>query len=232
MGRVTHREFLKRVEGRPFEVLGMFVNTYTRILLRCSYCGHEWLAFPNNIFKGRGCRSCGYINSAASNMKKNRVIEDLGDGAVRIDISTPKHPDATSVMDRNDFDAIRQRISKGTHGYPYYVSFHKHFLIHRLITPNWQGVDHVNGDKTDNRRCNLRECTRQQNAWNHRLHSNNPSGYTGVQPTESGKWHAFIDFLGKRTNLGTHENIADAIAARHRAEVEQRGEFISDRRIG
>lgn len=54
--------------------------------------------------------------------------------------------------------------------------------IHRLVMGNPKGmcVDHINGDTLDNRKENLRVCTRSQNSQNQKIKSHSQSGYKGV----------------------------------------------------
>jgi hypothetical protein len=61
-------------------------------------------------------------------------------------------------------------------------------LLHRLIlkAPIGVFVDHENGDPRDNRRENIRLCTRTENAWNRRMHSNNACGHPNVY--RDGEW--------------------------------------------
>lgn len=64
-------------------------------------------------------------------------------------------------------------------------------------------IDHINGQKTDNRICNLRDATRAQNAQNLKgAHSDSRSGLLGVQRNHSG-WQAVIWRNGARMCLGT-----------------------------
>lgn len=58
----------------------------------------------------------------------------------------------------------------------------KTMQMHRFIMQpsDEMEVDHINGHKLDNRRCNLRLATRTQNNANRRISSNNTSGYKGV----------------------------------------------------
>jgi hypothetical protein len=67
--------------------------------------------------------------------------------------------------------------------------------MHRMImnAENGMDVDHINGDGLDNRRCNLRICSRGENLSNQRRKTPHSSKYKGVsifKPT--GKWHAQI----------------------------------------
>jgi len=72
-------------------------------------------------------------------------------------------------------------------------------------------VDHKNGDPTDNRRANLRKCSRQQNQSNQKLRRDNSTGYKGVGYVASrGKYHAYIGFKGKLHHLGWFESKTDA----------------------
>lgn len=82
-------------------------------------------------------------------------------------------------------------------------------------------IDHINGDRLDNRRCNLRLCTPSQNAMNRKIPSTNTSGYKGVSLVQyNNKWLAQIVVQGKTIRLGVFENKNDAIEARLKAEVE------------
>ena len=86
-------------------------------------------------------------------------------------------------------------------------------------------VDHINGDKWDNRKCNLRIVTHADNMKNKKLDKRNKSGYTGVKETKAGTWNAQIYCNGKYINLGTYKAKEDAIKARKEAEEKYFGEF-------
>lgn len=84
--------------------------------------------------------------------------------------------------------------------------------------PDNSHVDHINGCKTDNRKCNLRIVTPSFNLRNVRMRSNNTSGINGVSKARNGKWRAYITVNQKQISLGTYSNINDAIVARYCAE--------------
>ncbi|WVS23937.1 hypothetical protein QkW1_14 [Ralstonia phage QkW1] len=77
--------------------------------------------------------------------------------------------------------------------------------IHRAIMGLAYGdprqVDHINGNKLDNRRCNLRVCTKAENVRNRGAQANNVTGLKGVC-LHRGKWKAQISHRGRRRDLG------------------------------
>jgi len=90
-------------------------------------------------------------------------------------------------------------------------------------------VDHINGNRSDDRWCNLRLATPQQNARNRRPWPGNTSGKVGVHPIKSsGLWGAEIGLNNRNIKLGAFECKADAIAARCEAERHYFGEFAAD----
>lgn len=115
---------------------------------------------------------------------------------------------------------------KTTSGYLYESAFGQKLLAHRVAFAlsfarhPAEHIDHINGDKTDNRLCNLREATHQQNAKNQRRRVTNVSGVTGVfWHAQAGKWCAQIRSDGRIHSLGLYDELAPAIAARKAAEA-------------
>lgn len=87
-------------------------------------------------------------------------------------------------------------------------------------------VDHINGDRTDNRLCNLRLATRSENLRNKRRFPKNRSGYVGVSFCETRKkWNARIGINGVYKNLGYFETKESAAAARAKAERVYWGDY-------
>lgn len=80
-------------------------------------------------------------------------------------------------------------------------------------------IDHINGIKTDNRICNLREATNSQNGKNLGLSKANKSGVKGVSfETYTQRWKASIKVESKTISLGRFNSIEDAAIARKLAE--------------
>ncbi len=105
----------------------------------------------------------------------------------------------------------------GKRGYPATHVHGKTVVLHRLLFPDAHGleVDHISGDKLDNRRCNLRLCTHQQNAFNQKRRYTNASGYTGVSPLRNRSgFEAYIHLHGCKHHLGTFATARQAARVR------------------
>jgi hypothetical protein len=106
---------------------------------------------------------------------------------------------------------------------------HIHATLHRFVLGLDDGdgntVDHINGDRGDNRKVNLRLCTPNQNAKNIKKKSNNTSGYPGVRQVENGKYVAQIMVNRKNITIGRYNTFQEAKMARIQAEIKYFGEF-------
>jgi hypothetical protein len=87
-------------------------------------------------------------------------------------------------------------------------------------------LDHINGDKADNRIANLRPATKVQNSMNRGANKNNAAGVKGVcwRP-DTGRWRAYITINGRKKSLGSFDDIEDAAAAYRTAATKSVGEF-------
>jgi len=109
-------------------------------------------------------------------------------------------------------------------GYHRILVNRKQYLSHRLAffytTGEWpkELVDHINGNKLDNRWCNLREANHSQNGQNKAVGKNNKSGLKGVRMLKSGKYAAYLC-------LGSFETKEEAKAIYDEAAVKLHGVF-------
>lgn len=85
-------------------------------------------------------------------------------------------------------------------------------------------VDHINGDRSDDRIANLRAADFRQNAANAKLISTNKSGHRGVRVVGK-KWRAEITRHKRRLYLGEFPTKGEAIAAYRRAARKEFGEY-------
>lgn len=128
----------------------------------------------------------------------------------------------TGVLTRNTTGLpVTRNISQG------YIQVRLHnrlYRAHRLIwmlvygeSPN--RIDHVNGDREDNRLSNLRKVSSSENSKNQRLRDDNKSGCAGVNwHSRTKRWIAQIRDRTKYVYLGCFVELSDAIAARKQAE--------------
>lgn len=122
--------------------------------------------------------------------------------------------------------AIRTKVGavagrNGTNGYREISIFSKKYKAHRVAWLISHGewprgyVDHINGDRLDNRLANLRIASTSENLQNLRKACrNNESGYLGVSRIKlSGKWVARIRINYARIHIGTFNDPETAYAA-------------------
>lgn len=117
------------------------------------------------------------------------------------------------------------------HGYVVITLDGKSLFAHRLawliVHGHWPEVhiDHVNGVRDDNRLCNLREATHEENQRNQSLRCDNSSGYKGVRLHKCGKFVANIGHAGRKHYLGLFATAEEAYEAYCLAAKELHGEF-------
>ena len=92
--------------------------------------------------------------------------------------------------------------------------------------PDGMVVDHINLNPLNNRKSNLRICTKQQNEMNRPTRSHNTSGVTGVSKhKQTNKWRAYIEYNQKYIHLGLFNTKEEAIKARKEAELKYFGKY-------
>lgn len=201
----------------------------TYCLCRCR-CGNT-KSIRMDAIRGGRTTSCGcYHRTVASkktkNRKKNNYI-DLNNGTTVIE--TNKGEKIT--IDTDDFEKVKGFCwSVANTGYAQARDLGRDsiILMHRLImepSPDMV-VDHINHNKLDNRKANLRVCKQAYNAKNVSKPVTNTSGYVGVYwDKEKSKWNAKIGYNNKSIDLGYFNDIEEAVIARDEAEMKYFGEF-------
>lgn len=145
-----------------------------------------------------------------------------------------KNPRKYAIVDDDD----HLRLSKFKWGYaggskesgyyPARTDKGKTIYLHREVIGAKKGeeVDHINGNRSDARKSNLRLCTSTQNNWNMRLRKDNTTGCKGLRWRQDVKsWRVNVKVNGKEIQIGYFKRKRDAIRARKLAEIEYYGEF-------
>lgn len=105
----------------------------------------------------------------------------------------------------------------------------KRYFLHNLIMrpPKGYVVDHINGNKLDNRRANLRICKSSYNNKNKKQYCNSdtPNGVWYRKDRPNKPWGARIFVDNKRIGLGYYKTKEEAIQVRLEAEKKYYGEY-------
>lgn len=145
------------------------------------------------------------------------------------------NPDTGDITWRVSRSGVRNNNVAGyarREGYRVVFVNGKLYLAHRvawaIVNGAWPetGIDHINGNKTDNRWDNLRLATKSQNGMNRPAPSNNTSGYKGVSRNKK-RWAASIHENGLKRHLGTFDTPKEAHAAYCCAALKLHGEFVN-----
>ena len=125
------------------------------------------------------------------------------------------------IIDRDDYALLsRYTWLKGKRGYPVTSINRKSITLHRFLLdfPDGYDIDHISGDKLDNRRLNLRVCTHQQNMCNQKMRNTNSTGFTGVSYLKNARaYEAYVHCHGKKHHLGLHATPEATARARDHA---------------
>lgn len=122
--------------------------------------------------------------------------------------------------------AEKEAFTARVDGYPCGRFSGSTYRAHRVIWAMCKGsdptldIDHVNGDRADNRIENLRDVSNHENTRNRKRRLDNTSGVVGViWRTKTQTWQAKIGVAGRTLHLGYFDSFDDAVAARKTAEV-------------
>lgn len=134
-----------------------------------------------------------------------------------------------SVVDDDIFEFVKNikwHLNKA--GYICYSKNNNKVFLHRLIanTPDGYVTDHINGNKLDNLRSNLRVTTDKYNRINSGMRSDNSSGFRGVWYRKNRKrWQSEIKIDGKKYSLGCYSTPEEAASAYNKKAIELFGTY-------
>lgn len=141
----------------------------------------------------------------------------------------------TWISDRgNQINKGNEAGGVNQEGYIEIKLFQRRYKAHRLawfyMTGKWpEVIDHINRERSDNRFCNLRECSVQQNSCNTGMSHRNTSGYRGVSKhKQSGKWKVDVKVNGRKLFFGLYEDIELAGLVAEEARAKFHGSYATE----
>lgn len=143
-----------------------------------------------------------------------------------------------AIVDDEDYDVLNQwkwcadYCKSGKKFYAKrtcYLNGKKRIRMHRFVTNTTDRnieVDHINGNSLDNRKSNLRPCSKSRNQQNRNKTINNKSGYKGVAWHKiSKKWIVRIGVNSIKIHIGRYDCVKEAARAYNSAAIIYHGEF-------
>lgn len=151
----------------------------------------------------------------------NEVI-DYGDYAAICLYNMKQEKVAVTKIDKDDIAKIREYkwciVSSGD------IVADKNgerYALHRFLmnAPSNAQVDHIDRDRSNNRKQNLRVCSHRENSRNQDIRKDNTSGFPGViWSKRDERWVARINYNGRLIHIGNFVNFEGAVSARIEAE--------------
>jgi hypothetical protein len=193
-------------------------NKFGQSLWHCHCsCGNN-ITIPLCRLRSTNIKSCGRC-------KPNK--HEINGDTVRITVANG----VSFIVDKLDYEGVSKK--------PWYISAQgyvttdiegKSAKLHNFLLLPVEGevIDHINRNKLDNRRKNLRKCTKQQNCFNQSLRYTNTSGFKGVTlDKRRNTYYSRITYDGRTYHLGTFKayQIIDAAKAYNQKAIELFGEY-------
>jgi len=203
--------------------------------MKCSVCGRE----DKKTYRRHKFGSVVLCAKHNAQMEKNgRILERTYKDANKINIYegyigvilTDKHQNfkGEALISNDKVHLLGRRKWYISYGYAKSGWGHASFLHHVIFgsPPNGLFVDHINGNRLDNRNENIRFVSRAQNAMNSKVPNNNPFGAKGVSfDKRRKKYRAYIKINQRQIFLGHFKDINSAVEARKTKEQELFGVY-------
>ena len=185
---------------------------------KCEICGRlsrKKLKINNQVVCNKHYlqyKKYGYFrdNSPRTQRDKNEIIID-GNVAYIVLYDKFYNEIARAIIDTKNINKVKYLKWRLNHNGYVYNNSNSSIFLHRVILNTNCFVDHINGNRLDNREQNLRICTKSQNQMNV-----NYKGYTFIENKQ--KYYAHIKINQKMINLGLYVYEIEAQFARWYAE--------------
>lgn len=177
-------------------------------------CGRETIAAASHLKSGAvtTCQKCHY--------GKYEIIGEIAVGRFKNGFEF--------IIDKVDLECVQKHQWWNCKGYPETRIDGKGVKLHNFLIKVEPGfnVDHIDRDRRNNCRSNLRVCTNKENSYNKSLRCDSRTGYMGVSYISTRRYYAaYITHNGKRFYGGQFQSSVEAAKARDNLAKKFFGEF-------
>ena len=230
--RKTTPEFIesaKLIHGDKYNYENvLYKNNKTQVSIYCDIHGEFSIRPDTHLYLKQGCYECGQLSSITTRREifNSRKIDISNIEPIENCSFIPVGKEHYAIVDNKYYDELIKTNWTYSNGYAnssLYGGMHR-FIMGLKSFENLE-VDHINHNKLDNRVCNLRICTRNENEYNKKPFGNS-SVFKGVHRNKRSRmYYAKITKDGISYNLGTYENEKEAALAYNNKAIELFGEF-------
>jgi hypothetical protein len=224
-GKTSHcgckRKSIKDLKGQRFgdllaiKPIGKSKKRLTLWACKC-ICGRDIIVESTSLISGN-TKSCGNCSFGSYETIDDKAIGSFKNGEC-------------FIIDKTDLQQVKNhRWWIDYNGYFTTEINGKRYLLHNFLMGLEKSnyvVDHIDRDKKNNSRSNLRICTPKENSRNRSKPTSNSSGFVGVcYHINNHKYYASIKVNGRNIHIGTFDNKIDAAIARDIAAIKYFGEY-------
>ena len=198
----------------------------------CVECGKKFMVYPSILKRIKGGSFCSKKCSDTNNGNRLRSVRKSENNILKKNthcemfIAT-KRGIFTVLFDADDYSRVNNYTwHVNNQNYVRSLSFRGRnqaaLLLHRFIMtpPDGFDIDHINHNVLDNRKCNLRICSKSQNQMNTAIRPHRK--YKGVYNTKYGKFWVRVG----KTYVGVYESEEEAALAYNQKAIELFGDFV------